>query len=127
MISMKSLSRTEPPSRIVFYFFVYGTLILLIPAALTWVTPNLVQLGWLVLAGFLGAIGQEFLARAYSAADVTLVAPFDFARLPVAALFGFVFFAELPDAWSGVGALIIIGSALYLARRESQDRKAKIE
>ncbi len=125
MISMKSLSRTEPPNRIVFLFFLYGTLILLPLAAITWQTPDLIQIGWLVLAGFLGTIGQIFLARAYSAADVTVVAPFDFIRLPLAALFGFVFLSETPDIWSGSGALIIIGASLYIARREAGDRARK--
>jgi drug/metabolite transporter (DMT)-like permease len=122
MISMKSLSTTEPPARIVFYFFLYGTLALAPFAAITWQTPSLVQLGWLTLAGILGSIGQTFLARAYAAADVTVVAPFDFVRLPLAALFGFIFLAEIPDIWSGVGTLIIIGASLYIARRESRDR-----
>jgi drug/metabolite transporter (DMT)-like permease len=125
MISMKSLSRTEPPNRIVFLFFLYGTLILSPVAVITWQTPDLTQFAWLVLAGFLGTIGQVFLARAYSAADVTVVAPFDFIRLPLAALFGFVFLSETPDIWSGLGALIIIGASLYIARRESGDRAHK--
>lgn len=125
MIAMKSLSTTEPPDRIVFYFFLYGTLILLPAAAFTWQTPNLLQFGWLALAGFFGTIGQVFLARAYSAADVTVVAPFDFVRLPLAALFGFVFLSEVPDIWSVLGTAIIICAALYMARREAQDRRPK--
>ncbi len=122
MIAMKSLSTTEPPDRIVFYFFLFGTLVLFPAAAFTWQTPNLVQFGWLALAGFFGTIGQVFLARAYSAADVAVVAPFDFMRLPLAALFGFIFLSEIPDIWSGVGALIIICASFYIARREAQDR-----
>lgn len=125
MISMKSLSATEPPNRIVFYFFLYGTLVLLPAAAYTWQTPNLVQLGWLALAGFLGTIGQVFLARAYSAAEVSVVAPFDFVRLPLAALFGFIFLSEIPDIWSGLGTLIIVAALLYIARREARDRAEK--
>lgn len=124
MISMKSLSATEPPTRIVFYFFLYGTLILIPPAVLTWQTPDMIQLGWLIVAGFLGWIGQLFLARAYDAAEVTVVAPFDFVRLPLAALLGYLVFAEIPDAWSFAGATVIIASALYLARREARDRRA---
>ncbi len=122
MIAMKSLSTTEPPDRIVFYFFLFGTLVLFPAAAFTWQTPNLVQFGWLALAGFFGTIGQVFLARAYSAADVAVVAPFDFMRLPLAALFGFIFLSEIPDIWSGVGALIIICASFYIARWEAQDR-----
>jgi drug/metabolite transporter (DMT)-like permease len=122
MISMKSLSTTEPPTRIVFYFMLFGTLVLLPPAALTWETPSLIQTGWLLLAGILGAVGQGFLARAYDAGEVSIIAPFDFMRLPVAAILGYLIFAELPDHWSIIGTLVIIASAVYLLRRGQIER-----
>ena len=116
MITLKRLSATEPPTRIVFYFFVFGTLMLAPPALLTWQTPTLVQFAWLIGAGLLAAIGQDFLARAYDAAEVTVVAPFDFLRLPIAAVLGFALFDEVPDAFSIAGTLIIIAASVYIAR-----------
>ena len=123
MISMKRLSATEPPTRIVFYFMLFGTLVLLPPAIYTWETPNLVQIGWLFLAGLLGAVGQDCLARAYDAGEVSIIAPFDFMRLPVGALLGFLVFAELPDSWSIAGTLIIIVAAIYLMRRGAAEQR----
>ncbi|PPR11734.1 MAG: Riboflavin transporter [Alphaproteobacteria bacterium MarineAlpha11_Bin1] len=117
MISMKNLSSTEPPTRIVFYFMFFGTLIMIPGAVITWEAPTLVQTGWLLLAGILGAIGQDFLARAYDAGEIGIVAPFDFMRLPVAALLGYIVFNELPDPWSIAGTIVIIISALYLMRQ----------
>ena len=122
MVSMKALSSSEPPMRILFYFFLFGTLLLLPPAILTWQTPNPVQFAWLAAAGLLGAVGQNFLARAYAAAEVGVVAPFDFVRLLLAALLGFLVFGEIPDAWSGVGTVVIIAASLYIARREARVR-----
>ncbi len=122
MVSMKALSSSEPPMRILFYFFVFGTLLLLPPAILTWQTPSPVQFAWLVGAGLLGAVGQNFLARAYTAAEVGVVAPFDFVRLPLAALLGFLVFDEIPDGWSGAGTVVIIAASLYIARREARIR-----
>ena len=123
MVAMKSLSATEPPDRMVFYFFLFGTLIVLGPALATWQTPTLVQAGWLVVAGLLGAIGQAWLARAYAAADVTVVAPFDFVRLPLAALFGFLVFDEVPGIWTGIGTVVIIAASLYIAHHEARERR----
>ena len=37
-----------------------------------------------------------------------------------AALIGFFVFAEVPDIWTWTGAAIIIGSAVYIARREAR-------
>jgi drug/metabolite transporter (DMT)-like permease len=100
-------------------------LMLLIPAALTWQTPTPVQWAWLFGAGVLGALGQDWLARAYDAAEVTIVAPFDFLRLPIAAVLGFALFDELPDRLTILGMAIIIAASLYIARREGQVRRAR--
>ena len=116
MISMKSLSSSESPTRIVFYFMFCGTLFMIPPAAITWITPSLTQTLWLFFAGALGAIGQNFLARAYDAGEVSIVAPFDFMRLPAAVLFGYLFFSELPDIWSVFGTLTVITASVYLLK-----------
>jgi drug/metabolite transporter (DMT)-like permease len=121
MITMKKLSATEPPTRIVFYFMLFGTLLMAPPAALTWQTPTLEQFAWLVGAGVLGFAGQSWLARAYDAADVTVVAPFDFGRVVIAGLIGFVVFDEVPAILSCIGTVIIIAASLQIAR----DARAK--
>ena len=123
MISMKRLSATEPPTRIVFYFMLFGTLVMIPPAAVTWETPTLVQTGWLVLSGVLGAFGQDFLARAYDAGEVGVVAPFDFMRMPIAMLLGYIAFSELPDQWSIIGTAVIIAAAVYLLRRGQRENR----
>lgn len=122
MITMKKLSATEPPNRIVFYFFFFGTLILAPFAALDWQTPTLVQFGWFAAAGAFGVLGQNCLTRAYDAAEVTVLGPYDFLRLPLAALIGFVVFAEIPDIWTGIGATIIILASFAIARAERRTR-----
>ena len=48
-----------------------------------------------------------------------MVLPFDYARLPFAALIGYLAFDESPDLWTWVGAAVIAGSAIYIARREA--------
>lgn len=123
MVSMKRLSATEPPTRIVFYFMLFGTLILAPGAAYTWQTPDPVQIAWLFGAGLLGAIGQDFLARAYDAGEISIVAPFDFLRLPLSALLGFLAFSEVPDLWSVAGTVVIVASALYLMRRGAREQR----
>ena len=47
------------------------------------------------------------------------IAPLDFVRLLFAAGIGFIWFSEVPDTWTAVGAILIAGSAVYIARREA--------
>ena len=125
IITLKSLSATEPPGRNVFYFFFFGTLILLGPAIATWQTPTWTQCGWLIGAGLLGGFGQIWLARAYDAAEVTAIAPLDFLRMPLAAAFGFAIFHEVPDAWSAAGATVIFVALLFITRHYARESRAR--
>ena len=47
-------------------------------------------------------------ATAATRADASAIAPFEFMRLPYAALLGYLFFGEQPDLWTWVGAAIIV-------------------
>ena len=46
--------------------------------------------------------------------------PFNFLKLPFTVCIGFVYFAEQPDLWTGLGAAVIFSSTYYIARREAK-------
>jgi len=46
------------------------------------------------------------------------VAPFNYVQLVGAALLGYLVFGDIPDAWSWVGAGVIVASGLYIGHRE---------
>ena len=50
--------------------------------------------------------------------------PYDFLRLPFTALVGYLAFAQLPDPYTWVGAAVIFGASLYVARREARASRA---
>ncbi len=123
VILVKKLSDSEDPNTIIFYGNVGVFGVLIIPSIWFWVTPNPVE--WLCLAalGVLGLASQSCFIRAYLAADATFVAPFEYSRILAAALAGYLFFSETPDIWTAIGASLIVGSTLYMARREAQIRR----
>jgi len=51
------------------------------------------------------------------------VAPFRYTYLLTSGIAGFFFFSELPDRWSAVGAVLIVGSGLYALHREAVRRR----
>lgn len=123
--TMKSLTRTEPTGRIVFYFLLYGTLITGAPAMYLFQMPNTTEWAWLFLLGVLGSSGQFFLTRAYAAGEMTIIAPFDFTRIIIAVILGYFIFNEAPDIWGLIGAAIIMCSCAYIVRREAMLRMDK--
>ena len=72
-------------------------------------------------AGFGGyAIGQ-----AYRASEAALVAPFEYAAMPLAIVWGYFLFNEVPDLPAIAGIVLILGSGLVLIWREAVVREAR--
>ena len=125
MVATKKMATTEPPVRVIFYAGFFGTLVSVGPAIFLWETPSLTQLALMILLGVVGAMGTNCMVRALSAGEATVVAPVEYVRILFAAIFGFFLFAETPDIWTGVGAVIVVGSTLYIALREARLGKPK--
>lgn len=123
--TMKNLTRTEPSSRIVFYFLFYGTVIITIPALFVWQAPTQEEWLWLLLLGFVGSVGQWFLTRAYAAGEMTLIAPLDFTRVIIAGGYGYLLFSEVPGPASFLGAAIVMLACGYIVRKEAMLRLNK--
>ena len=116
---VKLLARTEPVGPIVFYMVLILTPASLIPALFVWRTPGLDEFAWLLALGVAATLGHVCMTRAFTMADATAVLPFDFVRLPLIALLGWVAFGQALDVWTGVGAAIIIAASVYIAHREA--------
>lgn len=77
------------------------------------------DLGLMAVISGLGLLGGMLVIAAYKAADAAIVAPMQYSQILWAAVYGVLFFDELPDFWTWVGAGIIIASGLYIVLRES--------
>lgn len=118
-LMVKSLTRTEPPAALVLYMVLLMSPITLIPALFVWTWPTPSQLAILAVLAVVATTGNFVMTRALVLADMSLLASFDFIRLPLAALFGFMAFGEVPDSWTWIGAGVIGASSIYIAHRES--------
>jgi len=117
---LKRFPEGESETVMLFYFCMTSIVLTAVPAVTTWQPPTFEQ--WLLLAGvgLVGVASQAMIIKAFRSGEATFVAPFDYSKLLFAAVFGYVFFGERPDAWTWVGAAIIIAATFYIARREAQ-------
>lgn len=121
---VKSLTKTEPPNRIVFYMALVMALWSLPGAVYHWQTPDLYITTMIFGVALASTAAHMALVRAYARADVVVLMPFDFCRLIFTAIFAYVAFGETSDEWTWAGGLIIVVSAAYIAHRETR-RKAR--
>jgi drug/metabolite transporter (DMT)-like permease len=96
------------------------------PAVYVWTQPTWEQMGWLLLIGLFGTSAQIAFAQALKDAETTVVMPFDFLKLVWVSLLGIWIFAELPDALTWLGAIIVFGSSFYIAWREHQAGRGRV-
>ncbi|RED53738.1 DMT family transporter [Aestuariispira insulae] len=107
----KMLVRTEAAATVIFYMTVMQAAFSLIPALTVWVPVEMHHWPWLVVVGVTAVSAHYCLSQALKVADAAVVLPFDFLRLPLIALIGFLFYQEAIDPFLAIGAgLIIIGN-----------------
>ncbi len=123
MTATKRLSSTESGSVVAFYMALILTPVSLVPALFDWVTPTWGQVLPLLALGLAGHVAVVSLTRAFASADASFVMPFDFLRLPFAAIFGILLFNEIPDVWVPIGGLLIFAATYYIIWRESRPRR----
>jgi drug/metabolite transporter (DMT)-like permease len=124
---VKFTTRSDHPDTVVFYLTVYVTPMIFVPALFVWTWPNLGQLLLLIGVGVFATLHQRFLSRAFATTDATAILPFNFARLPFAAIIGFLVFDELPDIWVWVGGAVIFASSVYMAHLETREARRGLD
>jgi drug/metabolite transporter (DMT)-like permease len=116
----KALTRGEPIVSILFWLTLmqacFGTAAMLADGNVT--LPSAATLPWLALIGVAGITAHLCLTTALSLAPASTVVPVDFARLPIIAAVGAVFYAEPVEPSLFLGAaLIFLGIWLNLRQR----------
>ncbi len=122
-VLIRMLAKTEPPNRILFYYHIGGILVFTGPAAWVWRDPIGTEWLLLIAIGVVTTAGMVCYIRAFSIGEPSAVGPSENLRLIYAALFGFFLFSEVPSIWTLIGAAIIVGSTLYIARDEARHRQ----
>jgi drug/metabolite transporter (DMT)-like permease len=105
----KRLTRTESISAIMLYLCVFQLIFGLITAGYDGdiALPSVSDMPLLVLLASCGLLAHFCITKALSLAPATMVAPIDFARLPIIAVAAMMIYGEAIDVYVLIGAIII--------------------
>ena len=117
-VLVRKLVLVEKTSAIVFYFSLTATVLSLVTLPFGWVVPTKVEAALLVMTGLLGGVGQILLTASYREADVSVVAPFDYASMLFALAIGYWVFDEVPTQTMLIGAAIVVTAGVLIILRE---------
>jgi len=117
---VRFLAGIDKPTQMV--FSVNATILVFsaVPALWQWVTPPLASVPWIALLAASGYAAHMCLTRALNHGEASVVMPFDYLRLPLAAILGLLLYAEVPDAFTLAGGAIIFASVSYIATSETR-------
>jgi len=116
----KALTRYEKAGVIVLWQALTVTVLSLPMALPNWQAPTSMQ--WLGFAatGVLGTLAHYSLTRAFALSDISATQSLRFLDLVWASILGWLVFGDVPSEWTWAGALVILGSTVWIARRESR-------
>ncbi|WP_292020571.1 DMT family transporter [Maritimibacter sp. UBA3975] len=120
-ITPKDIHPLQTSSWGFFMGMIAGAVLLLFEAP---ILPGASDAGLMLGATALGMMGYYALTRAMQTGDVPAVTPFRYTRLVYAIIFALVFFDEVPDLWTLVGAALIVAAGLYTIIREARVSRA---
>lgn len=97
---------------IVMFFSTFSCIITLPFVIFDYHPMTLMQLIYLLIAGSCAAAGQFTVTQAYAKAPAKDISVFDYSQVLFAAILGFLFLNQIPDIYSIIGYIIIIGAAI---------------
>ena len=108
------------------YGAAFGSLLLGAAQPFVWQAIAATDAILFALMGMLGTAAQLCLIRSFSMSEASVVAPFAYLGIVFAAMWGAVLYAEYPDQWSIIGALVIIAAGLYVWHRETRAARSAL-
>ncbi|MFQ6547511.1 DMT family transporter [Aestuariibius sp. 2305UL40-4] len=119
-VVVRKIGREERMAVIMLYpmmtnFFVLGAAL-----AFVYEPMPIEHLGLLAVIAVLAWFATRLILTAYKTAEAVIVAPMQYSQILWATLYGLLFFEEIPETNTLIGAGIIIASGLYIVLRESR-------
>ena len=90
-----------------------------------WTVPSVRDAGLFLGIGVINGVGGYLMSQAYRVSKPATIAPFEYVALPMAVMWGAVFFGHWPDLITWAGMALICGSGLYVLHRETIVARAR--
>lgn len=112
--------KKEPSRRILFYYFLIGTIVSAPFAWVYWIPPTLLQWGKVLVVGICTAIGQLLLNTAYRYGTASYLSPLGYSTVIYAGLISYCFLGQALTLHTLLGSLLIVlgGTATYVLKKQ---------
>jgi drug/metabolite transporter (DMT)-like permease len=119
-ILVRLCSRTDGSDTTLLWSALVGLAATSVTGPFVWVPPDREAWVLLIVLAVAGSLAHYALIKGLQLAEASAVQPYTYTLLVFAAFWGLAVFGDIPDAWTILGAVIIVGSGLYTWYRERQ-------
>lgn len=123
----RRLARQDHHHTTLLYTSIGGTFWASLIVPFFWTTPTTSQLAMFLVIGAMGAGAHFFMIHAFSRAEASFLAPFNYTKLIWVAILGYLVFDDLPGLDTLIGSAIIAAAGLYVLYREGRQTTAARE
>ena len=127
IIIVKKLTEKDSSLTTVFYQMAFMVPPTFLIALFFWESVNLNQIFIFIFVAIAGFITQFSFAQCLKMAETTFIMPIQFTKLIWLSVIGYLFFKEIPDIWTWIGASIIFLSILFIAYREAINKNSLLK
>ena len=121
LLSIRRLNETEPNSRILFYYFLFSS-VLVLPFALDdWKTPDTVALTYLIGIGVVYLTAQALIILAYRYASAVILSPLIYSVIPVSVLINWIVWDRPPTLLEFAGIVFVVAGGVFALTGGQQD------
>lgn len=116
--AIRYLSDKHHTYEIIFYFMATATLVSIPLMWNNFVVPTPIESFYLACIGIVSLLGQVFLTKAFTHEKAIVVEVFRYIGIVFNAMWGFLFWTEVPDALTVLGGTFIIAGCIALSRKK---------
>jgi len=117
----KKASEYDPSETSLFYTSIIGIVIMSILAFIYWQPTNISSYFLFLGTGIFFSLGVYFQIIALTRARASVIQPFHYTLIFWAIILGFIFYGDIPDAFTLIGALVITISGIFVINQTTKE------
>lgn len=119
LLATRFIETDTPPLVSVFHTGLVGAVAATAIVLFNWQTPSTWEWALLMFTGIVAAVAHIFVIRAFENTDASVIAPYTYSEIIMAAVLGYLIFGDRPDVYLVLGCALIVASGILVGRHKA--------